>query len=43
MSSNSGSIDPNYVEIKEENWDFYSGMPNPKWYEKSQFSSFIST
>lgn len=20
--------------IKDEEWDFYSGLPNPKWYEE---------
>ena len=19
--------------IKDEHWDYYSGLPNPKWYE----------
>jgi len=20
-------------QIKDEEWDYYSGLPNPKWYE----------
>ena len=20
--------------IEDEHWDYYSGLPNPKWYEK---------
>ena len=23
----------NSEKIKDEHWDYYSGMPNPKWYE----------
>lgn len=33
MSSNNDSLDPNFVEIEDGMWDFYSGLPNPKWYE----------
>lgn len=22
-------------QIKDEEWDFYSGLPNPKWYEEA--------
>lgn len=34
MSSNSDSIDTNYVEVEDGCWDYYSGLPNPSWYEK---------
>ena len=22
--------------LPDEEWDFYSGLPNPKWYEKTE-------
>ena len=27
-----------WVSIEDGEWDFYSGLPNPKWYEKKTFS-----
>ena len=38
MLSDNNSIDPNYVEVEDGCWDYYSGLPNPKWYEE-KFSS----
>ena len=38
MPSYNNSIDPNYVEIEDGCWYYYSGLPNPKWYEE-KFSS----
>jgi len=23
------------IEVEDGCWDFYSGLPNPKWYEKT--------
>lgn len=23
-------------KIEDDKWDFYSGLPNPKWYEQNQ-------
>lgn len=40
MSSNDNSIDSNHVEIEDGCWDFYSGLPNPKFYDKT-FSDSI--
>ncbi len=34
MSSNSDRGDSNNVEIEDGCWDYYSGLPNPKWYDK---------
>jgi hypothetical protein len=34
MSSNNYSIDPNTVEVEDGCWDYYSGLPNPNWYDK---------
>ena len=25
-----------WVSVGDGEWDFYSGLPNPKWYEKKQ-------
>ena len=25
-----------WVNVGDGEWDFYSGLPNPKWYEKKQ-------
>ena len=31
-----------WVNIEDGEWDFYSGLPNPKWYEKkTTFSDAI--
>lgn len=27
-------LEDNIQEIEDDKWDFYSGLPNPKWYEK---------
>ncbi len=35
MSSNVDSITPSIMEVEDNMWDFYSGLPNPKWYEKT--------
>lgn len=35
MSSDSNCSDPSYVEVEDGCWDFYSGLPNPKWYDKT--------
>ena len=35
MFSGSDSVDSNPVEIEDGCWDFYSGLPNPKWYDKT--------
>ena len=23
------------VKIEDDKWDYYSGLPNPKWYEEA--------
>ena len=28
--------DKNVRILPDEEWDFYSGLPNPKWYEKTE-------
>lgn len=35
MFSNNNRVDSNFVEIEDGMWDYYSGLPNPKWYEKT--------
>ena len=31
-----------WVNVEDGEWDFYSGLPNPKWYEKkTTFSDAI--
>lgn len=25
-----------WVNVGDGEWDFYSGLPNPKWYEKKK-------
>ena len=35
MSSNINSLTPSFVEIDDGMWDFYSGLPNPNWYDKT--------
>lgn len=31
-----------WVNVEDGEWDFYSGLPNPKWYEKKiTFSNAI--
>ena len=35
MFSNGNRVDSNLVEIEDGCWDFYSGLPNPKWYEQT--------
>jgi|TARA_R100000479_G_scaffold163958_1_gene102658 hypothetical protein len=27
--------DDDIVNIEDGNWDYYSGLPNPKWYDTS--------
>lgn len=26
--------DEEVEQIKDDEWDYYSGLPNPKWYEQ---------
>ena len=36
--SKGGSLDPiveNVEKIKDSEWDYYSGLPNPTWYENN--------
>lgn len=35
MSSNVDSPTPSIVEVEDGMWDYYSGLPNPKWYEQT--------
>ena len=27
--------DKDIEQIEDDKWDFYSGLPNPKWYEEA--------
>jgi len=29
--------------LPDEEWDFYSGLPNPKWYEKTEENELYET
>ena len=29
-------IEDNVQKIEDDKWDFYSGLPNPKWYERNE-------
>lgn len=29
-------MDPKTIQVPDENWDYYSGLPNPSWYEEDE-------
>ena len=31
-----GQLNENVEKIKDSEWDYYSGLPNPTWYENNQ-------
>jgi hypothetical protein len=31
----SNNMDEGLVEVEDGCWDYYSGLPNPKWYEET--------
>jgi len=36
--------DKTYEKVRllpDDEWDFYSGLPNPKWYEKTEENEYI--
>ena len=36
--------DEKYEKVRslpDDEWDFYSGLPNPKWYEKTEENEYI--
>ena len=34
--SKEGQLNENVEKIKDSEWDYYSGLPNPLWYENNQ-------
>lgn len=36
ISLKSDKTDEKVSVLPDEEWDFYSGLPNPKWYEKTE-------
>ena len=36
VSLKADKTDEKVSVLPDEEWDFYSGLPNPKWYEKQK-------
>ena len=36
VSLKADKTDEKVSVLADEEWDFYSGLPNPKWYEKQK-------
>lgn len=36
VSLKADKTDEKVSVLPDEEWDFYSGLPNPKWYEKTE-------
>jgi len=35
MSGSYDTPDTNFMEVEDGLWDYYSGLPNPNWYDST--------